>query len=273
MSGFSADWLALREPADAAARCVILERIALEALRQSCAATGCINVVDIGAGTGANLRYVAPRLGSAQRWLLVDDDAGLLAAVSAQLRSWRPPADCRVQTLTLDLSTRLSQLPLPAGALLTASALLDLVAAAWLRELIRRGTAAGAIMWFALTYDGRMTCHPAEPEDAEVRELVNRHQLNDKGFGPALGPEAAQLTGQLMIDHGYHVHCERSDWHVTPGQVALQQALIKGWRRAAAEIAPHRVAALQDWYERRRAHIAAARSELRVGHVDIVGHP
>lgn len=272
MSGFSADWLALREPVDAAARCANLQTVVLDALRRSRSASGGIDVVDIGAGSGANLRYVAPVIEGAQRWLLVDNDAALLVAATQQLQSWGTP-DCQVQTLTLDLATQLARLPLPAHCLLTASALLDLVSGAWLRELMRRAAAAGAFVWFALTYDGRIECCPSEPEDAEVRGLVNRHQLRDKGFGAALGPGAAQRVEQLLTALGYQVHSGRSDWHITPDKLELQQSLVEGWCLAATQIEPHRAAMLRSWLARRRVHIAAGRSELRVGHVDIVGLP
>lgn len=271
MSGFSAEWLALREPHDAAARCVSLGAMALDALTRGCSATPRIDVIDLGAGTGANLRYVAPLIDAGQTWLLVDNDAELLAAAQRQSRSL--PLTCQVQLLALDLATQLERLPLRPGTLLTAAALLDLVSAAWLRLLIQRIAAARAIAWFALTYDGRIECHPPEPEDAEVRELVNLHQLSDKGFGAALGPGAGRITQQLLAAHGYQVHCAPSDWHVPPEDLALQHALVEGWCQAAIAIAPHRVPTLQGWLTRRRAHIAAARSELRVGHVDIVGHP
>ncbi len=134
MSGFSVDWLALREPVDAAARGKRLARVACDALRRSSSAAAGIDVIDLGAGTGANLRYVAPLIAAAQRWVLVDNDAVLLESAADQLQSWRPTAECRVQILPLDLATQLSRLPLRAGALLTASALLDLVSEAWLRS-------------------------------------------------------------------------------------------------------------------------------------------
>jgi hypothetical protein len=275
VSGFSVDWLALREPVDAAARCVRLSAVALDALmgtRARCAAS-CIDVIDLGAGTGANLRYVAPLLDGEQNWLLVENDPLLLAAAAAHLQSWPPKVRCRAQFLALDLATQLHDLPLRAGSLLTASALLDLVSEEWLRTLVEHVATAGAIAWFALTYDGRIECYPPEPEDSQVRELVNLHQLTDKGFGAALGPGAGRRTEQLLVAHGYQVQCAASDWHLAPEHLALQHALVEGWYQAAIEIAPQRAPALQDWLARRRAHIAAARSELRVGHVDIVGHP
>ncbi len=273
MSGFSVDWLALREPLDAASRCARLGGVALAALTRTHSATPCIDVIDLGAGTGANLRYVAPLLDVEQNWLLVENDPALLAAAAAHLQSGPPQPKSRARVLALDLATQLHELPLRAGSLLTASALLDLVSEAWLRTLVEQVVTGGAIAWFALTYDGRIECSPPEPEDSQVRELVNLHQLTDKGFGAAMGPGAGRCTEQLLAAHGYQVHCAASDWHVAAEHRALQHALVAGWCQAAIEMAPQRAPAWLGWLGRRRAHIAAARSELRVGHVDIVGHP
>ena len=47
--------------------------------------------------------------------------------------------------------------------------------------------------------------------------------------------------------------------------------LLDGWLGAALEIAPEAALALTSWHDRRRAHVAAGRSALSVGHVDLVG--
>ncbi len=237
------------------------------------------------------LRYVAPLLGGVQDWLLVERDPLLRDAVEGRMNAWAQKLalqvsgdtqqltvrgasfECQVRSRALDLATQLQQLPLPHGVLLAASALLDLVSEDWLRELIRRAAGAAAMVWFALTYDGRIDCTPAEPEDAEVRELFNRHQLNDKGFGPALGSGAGRMAEQILTEHGYRIHSAPSDWCLGPDQSQLQQALVHGWFDAACEVAPHRVPALRQWLARRSAHIDEARSELRIGHVDTIGRP
>jgi hypothetical protein len=298
VSGFSAEWLALREPHDSAARAAEL----VTSLRGSGTA-GLAGggehppraVVDLGAGTGANLRWLAPRVGGDQVWNLVDRDDALLAAAEPAVRGWAvgvgaalavdaEPCDsarselvvraadfsCRVRRTRLDLASELARLELPSGALVTSSALLDLVSAPWLAALAYRCRTAAADVYFALTYDGRTLCTPAEPEDAEVLELFNRHQGGDKGFGPALGPTAAQRAAEIFASLGYRVTTRASDWRVPARDAPFQRALLAGWLDAAVEFAPQRAAALRAWHARRLAHVAALRSELIVGHVDLV---
>jgi hypothetical protein len=263
--GFSADWLALREPADAAARS---DRLA-HAVAGAVAPDAELRVLDLGAGTGANLRYLSPRLPPRQRWLLVDHDAGLLARVSSGVQM---PG--RIETRVRDIAalTDTAAGDLFAGrGLVTASALLDLVSSEWVQALVARCRAAAANVLFALNYDGRIQCTPEDPEDERVRELVNRHQRTDKGFGPALGPDATDHAARAFADHGYRIERDRSDWMLTAESHELQRQLIDGWARAAAEIAPERATAIDAWRGRRLAHLAAGRSRIVVGHEDVAG--
>jgi hypothetical protein len=255
MSSFTAEWLALREPADAAARSA--------ALAASFAGRA-TRVVDLASGTGSNIRYLARHLPGARRWLAVDRDRQLLTAAS-----W--PAGANVATLPLDLARALDDLPLENGELVTASALLDLVSESWLRRLAARCAESNAGVLFALTYDGRIEWSPADAADEHVRELFNRHQLGDKGFGPALGPRAAGKAQEVFEAHGYAMRAERSHWDLGAGSAALQAALIDGWASAAAELAPGEGEALREWAARRHARLAAGRSRLRVGHLDVAG--
>jgi hypothetical protein len=287
LTGFSAQWLALREPFDAAARSAplvkeIRSRIALGTSGSP------LEIVDLGAGAGSNLRYLAPLLGGVQRWRLVDHDATLLDAALARTRAWAaqrgdaatptPSAleirgatyACTVSCERVDLA-QLDALDLPTGGLVTAAALLDLVSRDWLESLARRCRSARASVSLTLTYDGRTTATPAEPEDAAVLAMFNRHQLFDKGFGPALGMRAAGAAETAFEAHGYELRVATSDWNVGRAEHALQLALLDGWLGAALEIAPESRLALQSWHERRRGHVLAGRSELRVGHVDLVG--
>jgi hypothetical protein len=266
MSGFSADWLRLREPCDARSRSEELAR-ALGArlpLRP-------LQAVDLGTGTAANIRYLAPRLEGEQSWLAIDDDPALIGQLPRELKG--PAFQCRVSARQLDLATGLDALPLAGCQLVTASALLDLVSASWLQLLAARCEAAGAAVLFALNYDGRMQCAPREPDDDWLCELVNRHQQGDKGFGPALGPWATRHACALFEALGFGTRIAASDWVIEADERALQQELIDGWIAAALELVPGDRQRIVAWGARRRAHLVAGDSRLRVGHHDFIAWP
>jgi hypothetical protein len=268
VSGFSAGWLALREPLDAAARSTAL----IDALLENTGPHTHWNVIDLGAGSGSNLRYLSPRLAGVQRWTLVDHDAALLE-VAAQHAD---PANVTVELRRLDLDREFSAsrgaLNFPSGALVTASALLDLVSRDWIDALAARCHAAGATVHFALSYDGRTTCDPVDSLDASILESVNRHQRGDKGFGPALGPDAAQYCIDAFTRAGYAMRRATSDWQIDSTHATLQAALINGWADAAIEGAEAlEVSDIDAWRARRLALVASGRSRLIVGHEDLVG--
>ncbi len=259
MSGFSAEWLALREPADTAARSESLVRfVAGGAPGPERAA---LRALDLGGGTGANIRYLSAKLPSPQHWTLVDDDPALLARVPASVTTHRA-----------DLRAVVNEGALFDGCwLVTASALLDLVSDEWLATLVRRCRTAGAAVLFALSYDGRIVCSPEDDDDEEVRRLVNEHQKTDKGFGLALGPAAGARAAQLLTTAGYIVRQAQSDWTLLPSAAEMQRVLFDGWAAAASEMAPARKTAIENWRARRIGHIDIGRSRIVVGHTDLAG--
>lgn len=261
MSGFSEEWLALREPADAAARAPQVTRAVARAL----AGRTPLRVADLGCGTGSNARYLASRLPQPQAWRLIDCDAALLATA----RTLVPQT---VDTRAADLR-ELAASVVEGCDLVTASALLDLVSDTWVRRFARLCREVGAAVLVVLNYDGRTACTPADADDELVRELVNAHQRTDKGFGPALGPDSGSRTAQALADAGYHVVMGKSDWVVGPDQADLQRQLIAGWADAAVELAPAEARRIRAWQSRRLARVDAGLSTVRVGHDDVGGVP
>ena len=69
MSGFSAEGLALREPVDSAARSESVAAFVAASLR----GRSPLRIVDIGSGTGSNLRFLASRLAGRHRLLAFGD--------------------------------------------------------------------------------------------------------------------------------------------------------------------------------------------------------
>src|SRR5688572_30207482 len=85
-STFSPTWLDLREPLDASSRAVHLVGMLSQARSMQEVQTR-VDVLDLGSGTGANLRYLAPLLGR-QSWRLIDRDDALLRGARRRLMEW-----------------------------------------------------------------------------------------------------------------------------------------------------------------------------------------
>ncbi|MCM0022051.1 MAG: hypothetical protein NBV67_18840 [Tagaea sp.] len=202
MSGFSADWLALREAADASARSAELARAFARALPRRA------RIVDLGAGTGSMGRWLAPFLPKDSRLLALDGDAALLA------RAPRP-------RLRRSLGGAF-----PRADAYVSSALIDLVSAAWLRALLRR--ARGKPLLMCLAVDGRHAADPPHPLDARVFAAFATHQRRWKGLGRALGPDAPKHLPAALV--------RRSDWVLEDGPLA--RATLAGILSAAREIDP-----------------------------------
>jgi hypothetical protein len=265
MSEYSAEWLALREPYDLAARNAdVLAAVARVFVGQTA-----ISVVDLACGTGATLRAVGRHLPSRQSWRLVDNSLTLLARAGAS----NGPSHVMVTTTPVDLARDL-ELALDGPLdLVTTSALLDVVSPEWLDRLVTEVAARRLPFYGALTYDGRVVAEPVVRHDAELLAGFNLHQRTDKGFGPALGPSAAARAAERFEQFGYAVVLGHSDWVFRPDDRAIQEALFTGWAQVGAlttELSPDDISA---WLAGRRTHLAEGRSRLRVGHVDIFARP
>jgi hypothetical protein len=157
--------------------------------------------------------------------------------------------------------------------LITTSALLDLVSAAWLERLAVEIAARKIPIYAALSYDGRIEFGPADPLDAAIAAAVNAHQRMNKGFGPALGPAAANAAIAQFEKLGYSVLHGASDWVIGPDDRDIQMEIFAGWASAVRELGDLSLADTVGWLTRRRDAVAAGSSSIRVGHVDIFARP
>jgi SAM-dependent methyltransferase len=280
VSGFDVGWLAMREPGDHAARNAELADRFVAAL----GATPLL--IDLGCGTGSNLRYLAPKIAGPHRWRCVDNDPALLRAAPRALQHWAQncgwapqleggnivlarPAGHIVVTFALGDLAREGLSDDGDAAGVTGSALLDLTSAAWLESLAQ--ACRGRPLLMALSFDGRLAFEPAAPEDEDVGARFVAHQRTDKGFRPALGPAAVAYLADRLAARGYDVTTARSDWRLGASDQALLGATLEGIIDAVREIAPDR--GLRRWAMLRREQVASGVLRLTVGHVDLLALP
>jgi hypothetical protein len=259
------DWLALREPADAAARATELaDRLC--AWRQDRAA-GPLVVRDLGCGTGSMGRWLASRLPGPQHWLLHDRDAVLLDRAMAGL-----PAGITAELRPGDI-TELDAAQLAGTTLVTASALLDLLTADEVDNLAAACAAAGCPALLTLSVTGSVLLTPADPLDSAFAAAFDAHQRRTVAGRRLLGPDAPTATAAAFGRHGMAVVRAPSPWRLGPDDGVLIEQWMRGWIAAACEHHPA-LASEADAYLRRRLD-AAAHGGLRVvvGHADLLALP
>ncbi|MEJ2538492.1 MAG: class I SAM-dependent methyltransferase [Gemmatimonadota bacterium] len=260
---FDASWLELREPADHRSRSDAL----VDILREEGVARGWRRVLDLGSGTGSNLRYLEPRLPWVEEWTALDHDPALLQRLT------EPVSGRRLTRVQGDLA-REGLARVGGSDVVTASALLDLVSAGWLDDLVSACRDAGAAVLFALSYDGGIRWEPPTPEDDRVREAVNLHQVRDKGLGAALGPAAAFAARDRFREAGFRTELAPSPWVLTGlADAELTLELLEGWVGAATEVRPDARSQLQAWGRRRRKEVGGGRFRVQVGHQDLLALP
>ena len=253
------EWLVLREPADAAARSAELA----ERLRGHLPAAGRLVIHDLGGGSGAMGRWLAPRLPGPQHWVLHDRDEGLLALALADAPG---AASVTVEVRRSDI-TRLSPGDLAGASLATASALLDMLTADELFRML--GACTGRPMLLALTVAGRVGLSPAEPLDARVAAAFNAHQRR----GRRLGPDAVAAAVEQLRETGAEVVVRPSPWRLDAAHADLTAEWLRGWVAAACEQDPALAAEADAYQDRRLAQAAAGELDVVVDHADLLVLP
>jgi hypothetical protein len=250
---FSATWLELREPADAAARAADLPgRLRLDPP---------VVVRDLGCGTGSLGRWLAPRLPGPQRWILHDRDPELLARAATTV-----PAGS-VETRLGD-ATALTAVDLTGTSLVTCSALLDLLTADEVDRLAAALAAARTPALFTLSVTGEVVFDPPDERDGAVAAAFNDHQRRTTGGRRLLGPDAAALAAAALTRHGGRVTTRPSPWRLGPDRRALAGEWLRGWAGAAAEQRPE--LPVPAYLRRRLAAVDAGRVTITVGHDDLL---
>jgi hypothetical protein len=262
-------WLALREPADAAARAPDL----VDHLRRHLPATGRRTIHDLGCGTGSMGRWLAPRLPGRQHWVLHDRDADLLAVATADLPG--PAADGSAVTVEARPSdvTGLGPDDLAGATLVTASALLDLLTGDELAGLIAICGAAGCPVLLTLSVVGRVGLSPADPLDARVAAAFDAHQRRTMAGGRLLGPDAVALAVEGFGRLGAEVLVRPSPWRLGASEAGLTHEWFTGWVGAACEQQAGLAAEAHAYARRRLEQAAAGRLAVTVDHADLLVLP
>ena len=286
MTSFSTDWLSLREAADHRSRNPFLQNQVLRYLEEiGRLKNDPIEIIDLGSGTGSNLRALAPLIEHNQAWTLIDYDPLLLMAAREKLCTWaddvisrsdnnhvdhdanRPVTlvknnfEIKVIFLQKDLVSDFQFLLSDSVDLITAAAFFDLVAFDWMEQFCK---VLKTPLYTVLTYNGQETWLPSDDLDSKILEAFHHHQGSDKGFGSAAGPLALKSLEQLLKKDGFQVETGSSPWILGPNDSLLIQELATSTAQAVAETAKVTQEIAQQWGKSRARSL-----RCEIGHDDL----
>ncbi|MGB3828898.1 MAG: hypothetical protein WA962_08985 [Ornithinimicrobium sp.] len=251
--------------------------------RSSAAQSGpSISVVDVGAGTGANQRWLGPRLDdalgqvSSQDWHLLDHDAALLRAVEDLTPSWLHSSTRHTGSVaTVGELVRTTGSP----RLVTCSALLDLLTPSQIEDLVASTVAhADAALW-SLSVTGEVAFAPAYPEDALLVDRFNadqqRAESTPTGTHTLAGPVGWQHAVGAFERRGWRVQTAATPWVLGAGDEPLTRRLLTERAGAARLVSedPDDERVIGRWLDRRLQDAERGRLEIRIDHTDVLALP
>jgi hypothetical protein len=278
MTGFSAEWLALREPVDHAS----VDARLREKVAGLFASRDVLRLTDLGSGSGSSLRGLAPHLPDRQVWRLVDYDRALLDHARGALSEWadevidagaelqlrRGHKHITVGFLQADLSQGVAASVTADADIVTSAAFFDLVSEPWIARFTEALRARALPLYAMLTYNGQETWSPPHAADANMLAAFHADQHRDKGFGPAAGPEAAGLLAANLLSRGFELYEAESPWRLGATEARLMEALAEGSASAVAATGavPHED--VENWRVARRSA-----ENCIIGHRDLLALP
>ena len=238
-------------------------------------------ILDLGCGTGSNLRALADHLPDDQQWTLIDHDIELLHAAKAAIARW---ADCTssadltplelqrhgkhlsVHFLSEDLALNIEQVLTHPSHLVTAAAFFDLVSPDW---LVRFCAHLNCPFYTVLTYNGQEQWQPACENDVALLAAFHHHQQHDKGFGVAAGPDATDMLVEQLERRRVVTQTASTPWVMRqPDDQALIEALARGSAQAVRETGQVQERQIQAWL-----HRSLNATECLIGHWDLWARP
>lgn len=263
-----ADWLALREPADAAGR----SRELVEVLRPHLRTDGLV-IHDLGCGTGSMARWLAPRLPGRQHWVGYDRDEELLSRAATAPPPMSPDGHQATTERRLRDITHLRADDLEGASLVTASALLDMMTGEEIERMVASIAAAECPALITLSVIGHVELAPGHSLDGRLTEAFNAHQKRATGHGQLLGPDAVGAAASEFQRTDHTARLASSPWQLGARDTGLLTSWIEGWVDAACEQDPSIRIEASEYRARRIRQIEGGQLTATVHHQDLLALP
>lgn len=286
---YATDWLNERFPFDVAARNPVVEQACLAAMDQHTE----LQLVDIGAGNGANPRYFMDRIPQDQYWTLIELDPQLGKASLEELLAHgkkKGYEGSMVSETTIVLSNIDKTITIRSfcGSLLEldkhinlgqvncvmANAVFDLFSENQFIAFCDKLLDQRIPFLSTLNYTG-MSFAPEEAEDETIVAWYESHMQRLQPFGRAMGADGPELMERWLGVQKGQLYAEESTWKIKEEDRNMLGFLLGFMEEAIPELSlnPEQLTYFDNWLQRKRQHSANHQLQISVKHKDILFLP
>ena len=277
-------WLDERYRFDAVARNPTIEQKFLHSLPSK----DTISLVDVGAGSGANGRYLMEKIPANQQWVLIEQNPDFskasLQVLQQHARHQGYTSFLEQDTLTLQTPTKTIQVNAKQGSLLeienmtdlshtdavVANAVFDLFTPHQFDTFVSTIARYQLIFLSTLNYEN-MHFSPNTPQDEKMIALYHAHMLRPQTVGTAMGPDCIPQISEILKKYRYAVDTGSSIWNIHSKDEKMMQYLLNFMESSITELppSPEDALLLQQWVKQKEE---AADFTLTIEHQDILGY-
>jgi hypothetical protein len=244
-------------------------------------------LVDAGAGSGANMRYLMEKIPASQQWVLIEQNPDFskasLQVLQQHARHQGYTSFMEQDTLTLQTPTKTIQVNAKQGSLLeienltdlshtdaiVSNAVFDLFTLHQFDTFVSTIARYQLIFLSTLNYEN-MHFSPTRWQDEKMIALYHAHMLRPQTVGPAMGPACIPQMSDILKKHRYAVATGSSLWNIHSKDEKMMRYLLNFMETSIAELppSPEDKLLLQQWIKQKKE---TADFTLIIEHQDILG--
>ena len=282
-------WLAHRFAYDAQARHPEIEHKFLAFFEQHQTA---LKAVDVGSGTGANVRYYFDRIPHAQEWTLIEQSSGLLDECRRTLVAFAQEHDYDWQSqgniFLLTDAEKTATITLVQGSIahieqlidltqtdvVTANAVFDLLSFEQFDTLVSTLAKHDVCLLATLNYY-ETSLLPFSEQDHRFIGWYHMHMKRPQPMGIAMGPDCSEEMLDLLAQHHMMIEQESSQWHLKRCDITMHRYLLHFVEHAVAELSlsSEEQRDFATWLVDKKELCRRRELEIIIDHSDIFAYP
>ncbi len=282
---FSLSWIKSREPYDSLSRSDLLVSLYKKDRHFF------KKILDLGGGNGSFLRWCDSKNIVYDDFLIIDHDQSLLKNffnITKKYFFQNSEELLKINTMSYELQKKDSKRPsyitlqqqdilrsiesINNYNVISLSAVSDLLSRNHIKEIFNK-IEKDKIIYFSICFDGTVKWENKNKYDKYIISMFNKHQQQEKTLGFALGLKNIEIIKNISLKKGFRTTIADSSWILNSyidNDRNFQNLYLKTIYKPLRKYEFIDQEILKEWFQAKTKDIKMKKSNLRVGHKDIL---